>query len=861
MKLLIDQHPEKIFAFDDKGIPFSYGELQHFIFQLSVFLDNQKSSRVGIIFPNGLEFAITLLGVCQSGTAIPFNPAYSFSEYINYFSLARLDVLLIWKGFENHPSILAAKEKNLPIKYLDPAELIHKKNESTFILEKEDEDRICLVLLTSGSTGNSKLVPLSIKNLTNNALQVASSVHLTAEDTCLCMWEQFHIGGVVDLLLAPMLSGGKIVFAGSYNGGNFFDWIQRFPITWSQVVPTSLNDLNKISKSRPFKASNLKFIRCVAAALPKSWEEEFVNIHKIPVIKTYGMTEASPLITSTFIEADKNKPGSVGKSCGTLIRVFPIDKENQIGEIGIKGDNVFKGYENENQKLSFKEGWFLTGDLGYIDDEDYLFLTGRVKELINRGGEKIAPFEVEEVLIQHQEIMDVAVSAYFHPTLGEAVGALVVSKLSSEFIIDFCKPFLAPFKIPSKIVSIESIPRNALGKKDLIKIKEILDTWEENNPNKNSPKNEIECIVLELWRIELENQDIQLNDDFLNSGGDSLSFTRIIVALEEILDIKVPAKLMEKNWTVRLFSIEIEKVIPNNRSKEIVWIGNNEIRHRFLAQIANEIKEFEKIEINYLSAQPDYLSFEKARHLCESILTGYELNTLASKVLENKPFWKFRIKRKARSLINSNIKYEKWYRKKISPFSILYKQIGKTNKKLVIGFTSIAMRLGTPTVNILEALQDLDVDFLMLLDPNRAFFEKGIPEIGENYFDIAGWLKTFAQNFKYENLVVIGTSAGGLSAIIVGSLLKCEKIIAVGCDKPSYHPGIVEFLKFTSLNELQKIMLGYSQKVKRDREAVLELKNIFKNLETFSNPKIKVHSYFDELNKMKMLSKFFENVI
>jgi hypothetical protein len=255
------------------------------------------------------------------------------------------------------------------------------------------------------------------------------------------------------------------------------------------------------------------------------------------------------------------------------------------------------------------------------------------------------------------------------------------------------------------------------------------------------------------------------------------------------------------------------------------------------------------------------LRFEKARHLCESILTGYELNTLASKVLENKPFWKFRIKRKARSLINSNIKYEKWYRKKISPFSILYKQIGKTNKKLVIGFTSIGMRLGTPTVNILEALQDLDVDFLMLLDPNRAFFEKGIPEIGDNYFDIADWLKTFAQNFKYENLVVIGTSAGGLSAIIVGSLLKCEKIIAVGCDKPSYHPATVEFLKFTSLNELQKIMLGYSQKVKRDREAVLELKNIFKNLETFSNPKIKVHSYFDELNKMKMLSKFFENVI
>jgi acyl-CoA synthetase (AMP-forming)/AMP-acid ligase II/acyl carrier protein len=856
MELLFDQHPQKIFGYDEKGNPFRHEELNHFINQLSFFLNCDHSSRIGIIFPNGLEFAITLLGVCKTSIAIPLNPGYSYSEYINYFNLARLDVLLIWKGFENHPSVKAAKEKKLPIKFLDPAELIHK-TEVPKNFEKDD-DRICIVLLTSGSTGVSKLVPLSFKNLITNAYQVAKSVDLTEEDICLCMWEQFHIGGVVDLLLAPMLSGGKIVFGGSYNGEKFLEWIYSYPITWSQVVPTSLNDLNKISRSRDIKSSGLKFIRCVAAALPNSWEEEFIDNFKIPVIKTYGMTEASPLITSTFLDANKNKPGSVGKSCGTLIRVFPIEQQSQIGEIGIRGDNVFKGYENENEELAFKEDWFLTGDLGYLDDEEYLFLTGRVKELINRGGEKIAPFEVEEVLIQNPGINEVAVSAYSHPTLGEAVGALVVSELSSENIINYCKPSLASFKVPSKIVRIDAIPRNALGKKDLIKIREILDTREENNTNQNSPQSEIERIVLELWRMELENQEIHINDDFLNSGGDSLSFTRIVSALEGILNIKIPANVMEKNWTARLFSNEIEKLIPKNRSKEIVWISKNEMRHRFLSQIANEIKEFEKIDENYLAKQPDYLSFEKARHISESILTGYELNNLASKVIENKPFWKFRIRRKAKSLINAQINEENWERKKISSFSWLYKQARKNNKKLVIGFTSIAMRLGTPTVNILHALEGLDVDFLMLLDPHRTFFEKGIPEIGDNYFEISDWLNAFAKKNLYENVVVIGSSAGGLSAIIVGSMLKCEKIIAIGCDKPSYHPGILELLKLAALNNHLELKLVYSDQVKRDREAVKELKNIFKNLEIITNPKIKVHAYLDQLNNMGLLPKFFE---
>jgi acyl-CoA synthetase (AMP-forming)/AMP-acid ligase II/acyl carrier protein len=859
MEMLFDQHPQKIFGYDGNGNPFRYGDLNHFIGQLSFFLNCDHSSRIGIIFPNGLEFAITLLGVCKTSIAIPLNPGYSFSEYVNYFNLARLDVLLIWKGFENHPSVKAAKEKKLPIKFLDPAELIHK-TEVPKNFEKDD-DRICIVLLTSGSTGVSKLVPLTFKNLITNGLQVAKSVDLTKEDTCLCMWEQFHIGGVVDLLLAPMLSGGKIVFGGSYNGEKFLEWIQSFPITWSQVVPTSLNDLNKISKTRSNKSSGLKFIRCVAAALPNSWEEEFINNFKIPVIKTYGMTEASPLITSTFLDSTLNKPGSVGKSCGTLIRIFPIEQQSHIGEIGIMGDNVFKGYENENKELSFKEGWFLTGDLGYLDEEEYLFLTGRVKELINRGGEKIAPYEVEEVLIQHPEIKEVAVSAYSHSTLGEAVGALVVSELSTEEILNHCKTYLASFKIPSKVIRIGAIPRNALGKKDLIKIREILETWQEKDTNQNSLLSEIERIVLELWRMELENQDIQINDDFLNSGGDSLSFTRIVSALEGILNIKIPANVMEKNWTARLFSNEIEKLIPKNRSKEIVWISKNEMRHRFLAQIANEIKEFEKIDENYLAIQPDYLSFEKARHLCESILTGYELNKLASKVIENKPFWKFRIRRKASSLINSRIKHEKWERKKISSFSCFYKQAKKTNKKLVIGFTSMAMRMLTPTVNILEALQELDADLLILLDPHRAFFEKGIPEIGDNYFGISDWLKAFSQNNQYENLVVIGTSAGGLSAIIVGSLLKCEKIIAIGCDKPSYHPGAIEFLKFAALNNISRLLLVYSQQVKRDQEAAIELSSIFKNIEIVSDPKIKEHSYIHQLHKMNLLNSFFEKVI
>lgn len=864
MNLLFKQDPNKIFGYTDNGVPFYYGNLQQYISQLCQKLEPFQSKRIGLIFPNGLEFGITLLGICHLGIAIPFNSKNSYSEYINYFSLAKIDILIIWKEYEMNPAILAANELRVPVKFLDPKEFF--KNESIYSpnLEIDNLDRTCIILMTTGSTGISKLVPLTLKNLLTSAYQVASSLNLDEEDTCLCMWEQFHVGGIVDLLLAPIVSGGKILFGGSYKREKFLKLIQSFPITWTQVVPTTLLDLNRKEEGNKNLSHQLKFIRCVAAALPLVWEEDFIKKYKIPVVKTYGMTEASPLITSTSLDSKKNKPGSVGKSCGTQIKIFKINSHSAIGEVGLKGENIFKGYENQPPGFHFKNGWFMTGDLGYLDDEGFLFLTGRSKEIINKGGEKITPFEVESVLLNHPQIKDVAVSGYAHPTLGESVGALIVGDILEEDIYNFCAQHLAPFKIPSKIKYLPKIPLNTLGKKDLTRIQKILETIENKKPNPKIIGNEIEKIILELWRIELDQPNITLENDFINAGGDSLSFTRILTELENILSIKIPGKFLEKNWTVIELAKEIKPLISTNRSKEIVWIGKNEMRHKFLAQIAEEFKGFNILQDNYLAQQKNYFNFEKARHLCESLLTGYEINNLAKRTLEQQPLWKYRIRKKAKSLINNNIQMEYWYRTKVTPFAWWYNNKYHSTSTLVIGFSSIAMRLGTPTKNILNSLQPLGFDLLLLLDPNRSFFEKGIPELGDDFFDITNWLINFSSAKQYNHIIVMGTSAGGLSSIIVGTMMNCSHIVAIGCDKPSYHPGIKELLTLASYNHnqnnTQKLYLIYSKHIKRDSEAIIELQEIFQNTTLISNSSVKHHAYLHELHKKGILDIFIKEI-
>jgi oxalate---CoA ligase len=351
--------------------------------------------RIGIALPNGGDLALMLLGAMLAGMAVPFNPALGGEDADATLARARIDVLVAAPDTAKLAIVTAAARRGIPV--LRRPDLA-ARGTGVGRLPRPDPEDIAVVLMTSGSTGGGKLVPLSHRNICVSAGNVARSMALGPGDRCLSMWEQHHIGGVVDLLLAPLVSGGSVVMTRGFDAGQFFTLVPEVRPTWFQGVPATLAELVLQARRRGHRGGgSLRLIRSVAAALPPSGLADLEEVFGVPVIQTFGMTEAGPLITSTALPPAKRKPGSVGRSCGPAIRILgPGGRDvtrGEVGEVAIQGENVFAGYEDDPaaNARAFRDGWFLTGDLGRFDDEGGLFLTGRLKQMINRGARRSPP--------------------------------------------------------------------------------------------------------------------------------------------------------------------------------------------------------------------------------------------------------------------------------------------------------------------------------------------------------------------------------------------------------------------------------------------------------------------------------------
>jgi acyl-CoA synthetase (AMP-forming)/AMP-acid ligase II len=284
----------------------------------------------------------------------------------------------------------------------------------------------------------------------------------------------FHVHGLVASTLATLRTGGTIVVVPRFNPLSFWASVRDHRATWYSAVPTIHQVLVARAKgsARPAGAEYLRFIRSCSAPLPPQTMIEMEEKFGVPVLEAYGMTEAAHQMASNPLPPGARKPGSVG--CGTGVGIAILSEKGELlpagakGEVSIKGPNVIRGYENNPQANaeSFTNGWFRTGDEGYLDDEGYLTLTGRIKELINRGGEKISPREIDEVLLSHPAVAEVVCFAIPDRVYGEEVAAAVVlnGAATETELIAHCKATLADFKVPKKIHIVETIPRTATGK-------------------------------------------------------------------------------------------------------------------------------------------------------------------------------------------------------------------------------------------------------------------------------------------------------------------------------------------------------------------------------------------------------------
>ena len=475
----------------------SYGELRSLAERVRHDLRAMgigKSDRVAIVLPNGPTMASSFLCVASAATTAPLNPAYRQEEFEFYLSDLGAKILLVQKG-DDTPARAAAAALGIHIVEIEtpegtPAGFFTMSSAAPAGSADQDTPSgpgdIALVLHTSGTTSRPKLVPLSNANLAASAIHIRDTLQLRPDDVGLNIMPLFHIHGLIASLLSSMSAGAHVVCTPGFNALKIFSWFEEADPTWYTAVPTMHQAiLARADRNRDIlEKMRLRLVRSSSSSLPPPVMAELEATFGAPVIEAYGMTEASHQMASNRLPPGKRKPGTVGPAAGPEIAIMneggAILPAGETGEVVIRGPNVFSGYENNPSanESAFANGWFRTGDQGLFDDDGHLMITGRLKEIINRGGEKIAPREVDDMIQSHPAVAQVVTFAVPHDKLGEDVAAIVVLReghsVSERELRDFCAKSLADFKVPRKILFVDEIPKGATGKLQRIGLAEKL---------------------------------------------------------------------------------------------------------------------------------------------------------------------------------------------------------------------------------------------------------------------------------------------------------------------------------------------------------------------------------------------------
>lgn len=457
----------------------------------------RADDRVAIVLPNGPEMATAFVTIAQSAITAPLNPAYRLEEYAFYLEDLKAKALVVQAG-DDGPAVQAAQACGMAVLRLhadpaDPAGTFDLVNDAApddpAPTELPGPDSIALILHTSGTTSRPKIVPLLHSNLADSARNIQAALALTSADRCLNVMPLFHIHGLIAAVSASLAAGASVWCAPGFDALKFFGWMKTAMPTWYTAVPTMHQAiLSRAARNADaIAATPLRFLRSSSASLPAQVMTALADTFNAPVIEAYGMTEATHQMTSNPLTPGAQIPGSVGIAAGPLVRVAH-EAENRLidgtGEVVISGPNVTPGYENNpdaNEKNFFDADgarWFRTGDQGAMDDAGYLRLTGRLKEIINRGGEKISPLEVDGILLDHPAIIQAVTFAIAHAKLGEEVAAAVVlaegQTATDQEIRAFAVERLADFKVPRRVIILDEIPKGATGKMQRIGLAEKL---------------------------------------------------------------------------------------------------------------------------------------------------------------------------------------------------------------------------------------------------------------------------------------------------------------------------------------------------------------------------------------------------
>lgn len=592
--LWAERSPQGVAIVAPGRAPLSYGGLQRQITETVAALHNRglgRGTRVALALPDGPELAVAFLATATAAAVAPLNPALTTVEAELALASLGAKALIVAAG-ATPPARAAAAGRGLPV-----IELVAETAAAgCFTLDGVPSgsaasgdplsDDVALLLHTSGTTARPKLVPLRHGQLCASARQIARTLALGPADRSLNVMPLFHIHGLVAGLLATLVAGGGVACPPGFQAPHFFGWVEECGPTWYTAVPTMHRsvldrapDHAALVQGRPFR-----FLRSSSAPLPPSLLAELEATFAAPVVEAYGMTEAAHQMASNPLPPRQRKPGSVGLAAGPEVAILGEDDQplaaGEVGEVVIRGPSVFGGYEANQaaNAAAFVDGWFRTGDQGVLDAGGYLFLTGRLKELINRGGEKVAPREVEDALLAHPMVAQAVAFALPDERLGEEVAAAVVPpaghpRTNGEVPTEtelrrFVADRLAPYKVPRRVLFLEELPKGSTGKVQRIGLADRLGLKETPLPERVSiaavaPRSPVEEIVAAVWVEVLGREGVGVDDDFLALGGDSILATQVVARLRALFGLDVTVATFFEAASVASMALIVEDLLAS----------------------------------------------------------------------------------------------------------------------------------------------------------------------------------------------------------------------------------------------------------------------------------------------------------
>jgi acyl-CoA synthetase (AMP-forming)/AMP-acid ligase II/thioesterase domain-containing protein len=528
-----------------------------------------SNSRIGIALPRGPAAAILSIAACCSGILVPLNPSLSNTDLEAELTHLRLDALIVsddlhkWNGLAGEGCGLFTVAKSNSPRFADIAlEQIRPIGRRKQAPPPTAESWAC-IFRTSGTTGTFKRVPVTHGNLLAMASKMQCWLQLTDADRSACIMPLYYNAGFKVTLLVPLLIGCSVALPASTQPRDCEGWLSELQPTWLTAAPpfleAVLENLRAQVPQRPASsfAPSLRFVLSTASYLPPSIGAELQNRLGLPVAEFYGLSEAG-MITAPILPPETARPGSVGRVPHGEMAIQNDEGSllgpGEAGEIMVRGPSVTPGYlvdDIDGIPTGLQNGWLPTGDIGIIDSDGLLTVTGRRKEMINRGGEKISPYDVEKALLTHPAVREAAAFALPHPRLGETVGAAVVlrigASLSSTELIAFVSDRLAPFQLPRHIEILENLPVGVTGKISRSQLSRASVNVQRPIEPPGVP---LEMLIANIWQRLLNRTDIGIEDDFFEVGGDSLLLTEMLLALEETIHHRVPASAIRIPLTI-----------------------------------------------------------------------------------------------------------------------------------------------------------------------------------------------------------------------------------------------------------------------------------------------------------------------